>query len=708
MDGQYLETAKLKENFLECTVCNLNFDDQDHVPRLLNCLHAFCSSCLEKIVKDEEITCPYCQKVHAAKGNDVKIFPKDPTRRDLMDFVRAASHDSETQINCDLCDENKVATHRCKECQGCFICDECFRNHQKMKTFKDHNPLSLTDLPQDTFAGLEHFSHEEMCPEVGHDEALKMYCSDPCRKPICTLCACTTHKDHKNLTISDVYQEESKSIEDISKEIEKKIESSEKVIEAVDAEIVNLPEKVNEQKEAVRAQFANAISLLERRRDELCKAMDEHEERNTKLLEVQKEEVKKYKDSCIEAIHFLQTSLAHKNKPAFLRLAPTIRTRLQELEKTSLDVEPHAKVGCVNFEKFSLKEFSNTVTGMGRALCTYVYAPKTSVSFSSKKFEVGEENMFQIDLRSVNGIPIDNEDVAVVLESEDERNVRILCKYDDSLNKYVGKWCPDEARKYGLKILCNGVPLDLQFKKINVGNASLPSGTKTENQTTPKESKKFKSIGKLLTGIDAQTAGDCKICMDICQIPKQLPCKHNFCKKCIDPFMKTKQKCPFCEKVYGKIYGDQPKGRIMFQREKKCLPGYEGHGTIIIFYIIDAEKQGREHPHPGRQLGGRLERSAFLPDNKDGRLIAKLLNIAFSRRLIFTVDKSQTTGEEDALVWNDIHHKTRRDGGSEQHGYPDGSYLKRVFEELQIKGVTPESADDSSEFKEYSAVFQSQ
>ncbi|XP_061197622.1 uncharacterized protein LOC133205769 isoform X2 [Saccostrea echinata] len=707
MDGKYLETAKLKESFLECTVCNLNFDDQDHVPRLLNCLHAFCSSCLEKIVKDEKITCPYCQKVHSAKGNDVTNFPKDLTRRDLMDFVRASSQ--ETPIICGLCDENKVATHRCKECQGCFICEECFRNHQKMKTFKDHSPLALKDLPQDTISGLEHFSHEEMCPEVGHGEALKMYCSDPCGKPICTLCACTTHKEHQNYSISEVYKEESESIQDISKEVGKKIESSEKLIEAVDREIVCLPEKAEEQKEAVRAQFANAISLLERRRDELCKTMDEHEERNVKLLEVQKEEIKKYKESCIEAIHFLQTSLAHKNKPAFLRLAPTIRSRFQELEKTPLDVEPHAKAGCVNFEKFSLKKFSDTVTGLGRALCTYVYTPKSSIWVSSKKFEVGVENEFKIELKSVNEIPIDNEDVVLVLESEDGKDVHVSCKYEDNMKKYVGKWCPDEAREFGLKILCNGVPHDFQLKKINVGNASLPSETKTESQTAPKEkeSKKAKSIGKLLTGIDSQTAGECKICLDICQIPKQLPCKHNFCKRCIDPYMKTKQKCPFCEKVYGKIYGDQPKGRIMFQREKRSLPGYEGHGTIIVSYIIDAEKQGREHPHPGRQLAGRLERSAFLPDNKDGRLIAKLLNIAFSRRLIFTVDKSQTTGEEDALVWNDIHHKTRRDGGPEEHGYPDGSYLKRVFEELQIKGVTQESADDTSEFKEYSAVFQS-
>ena len=38
-------------------------------------------------------------------------------------------------------------------------------------------------------------------------------------------------------------------------------------------------------------------------------------------------------------------------------------------------------------------------------------------------------------------------------------------------------------------------------------------------------------------------------------------------------------------------------------------------------------------------------------------------------------------------------------------GYPDPTYLDRVLEELAAKGVTPESADDPQEYKEYSKLF---
>lgn len=35
-------------------------------------------------------------------------------------------------------------------------------------------------------------------------------------------------------------------------------------------------------------------------------------------------------------------------------------------------------------------------------------------------------------------------------------------------------------------------------------------------------------------------------------------------------------------------------------------------------------------------------------------------------------------------------------------GYPDLTYLDRVLEELEVKGVTEESADDPEEYKEFS------
>jgi deltex-like protein len=58
-------------------------------------------------------------------------------------------------------------------------------------------------------------------------------------------------------------------------------------------------------------------------------------------------------------------------------------------------------------------------------------------------------------------------------------------------------------------------------------------------------------------------------------------------------------------------------------------------------------------------------RVAFLPANKKGTLVLELLKIAFDRKLVFTIGHSRTTGEENVVTWNDIHHKTTMNGGAQ-------------------------------------------
>ena len=46
------------------------------------------------------------------------------------------------------------------------------------------------------------------------------------------------------------------------------------------------------------------------------------------------------------------------------------------------------------------------------------------------------------------------------------------------------------------------------------------------------------------------------------------------------------------------------------------------------------------------------------------------------------------------VCWNGIHHKTSPSGGTSSFGYPDPTYLKRVKDELALKGL---KFDDVSE-----------
>ncbi|KAJ7345855.1 hypothetical protein JRQ81_001805 [Phrynocephalus forsythii] len=190
-----------------------------------------------------------------------------------------------------------------------------------------------------------------------------------------------------------------------------------------------------------------------------------------------------------------------------------------------------------------------------------------------------------------------------------------------------------------------------------------------------------------LKGTASEQEEQCSICMDKIHDKEELSkCKHTFCKACIKEAMKHKPACPVCNTFYGKIQGNQPPGTMDINTTNWSLPGYRGCGTICITYSIPDGFQTAEHPNPGRRFRG-THRSAYLPDNSEGRGILKLLRRAFDQKLIFTVGQSRTTGATDVVTWNDIHHKTVCSGGPDNFGYPDPSYLKRVREELKAKGI---------------------
>ena len=155
----------------------------------------------------------------------------------------------------------------------------------------------------------------------------------------------------------------------------------------------------------------------------------------------------------------------------------------------------------------------------------------------------------------------------------------------------------------------------------------------------------------------------CPICLDSFQNPKTLQrCGHMFCQVCIDKAFRVLMVCPVCKLPYGVTQGNQPPGSMNWHENSSSLPGYQGYGTIIINYSFQSGIQGPEHPNPGVRYNG-TSRTAYLPNNTEGRKVRDLLKKAFDARTLFTIGTSRTTGLTNQITWNDIHHKTSTHGG---------------------------------------------
>ena len=125
---------------------------------------------------------------------------------------------------------------------------------------------------------------------------------------------------------------------------------------------------------------------------------------------------------------------------------------------------------------------------------------------------------------------------------------------------------------------------------------------------------------------------------------------------------KIKKQCPLCFTAYGPLKGNQPKGYMFDSFSSTYLPGFKSCGTIVISYRFPSGTQGPDHPDPGKPYTG-TSRTAYLPDNKEGRKVLRLLRKAFEQKLTFKIGRSLTTGIDNCVTWNDIPHKTSVTGG---------------------------------------------
>ncbi|XP_039292556.1 protein deltex [Nilaparvata lugens] len=201
-------------------------------------------------------------------------------------------------------------------------------------------------------------------------------------------------------------------------------------------------------------------------------------------------------------------------------------------------------------------------------------------------------------------------------------------------------------------------------------------------------------ISKYVRVVDNRKEGCCPVCL--CDLNSEAivvlltRCLHRLHLDCLNSMLTSQPnshqwlyiQCPMCMTIYGEKRGNQPPGTMEWVLMNSSLPGFPKHRTIQITYHIVSGIQGTEHPSPGRPYYAvGFPRVCYLPDTEKGRLVLRLLHIAFQRRLVFTVGRSVTTGREDVVTWNGIHHKT------EPHSWFDDSFLDKCVDELAAQGV---------------------
>ena len=169
----------------------------------------------------------------------------------------------------------------------------------------------------------------------------------------------------------------------------------------------------------------------------------------------------------------------------------------------------------------------------------------------------------------------------------------------------------------------------------------------------------------------------------------KLPCSTEACPcvfnvSTLVKWFATSHKCPACSHPYT-IPGPQPTGSMQISKDQRSCNGYEECGTIFIRYDFPEGTQSARHTTPGRPYP-RTHRTAYLPDNDIGLRCLWMLKCAFVQGKLFRIGESRTTGRE-GIVWG-IHQKSSYTGGTEEHGWPDPTYIQRLETECRLANVS--------------------
>ena len=133
---------------MECSICTLDYGlASDRVPRVLNCGHTFCHSCLNQCLRNDAILCPFCSTSTRVTFSEVSRIP---INYGILDMLAVVSQPQPEPQN-DYCEACCVAPASvvCVSCSplGVKFCTDCdkLEHDRAFKPVRLHRRVPLQE-----------------------------------------------------------------------------------------------------------------------------------------------------------------------------------------------------------------------------------------------------------------------------------------------------------------------------------------------------------------------------------------------------------------------------------------------------------------------------------------------------------------------------------------------------------------------------------
>ena len=285
---------KVKEE-LTCTICQ----DLLNEPKILPCLHSFCTGCLKewsgRLAKldpsKRQLECPLCRaKVLLSTSRAVEELPSHFSAIRLVEIVRLQEQAGSKKVTpiCQYCDDEETAVSSCSEC-AIFLCEFCEKSHKKAKATKEHKIVSIDEMRKGNDVPSVLPEKVEMCP-THPTKPLELYCK--CEEVlICRDCIIKKHRDHDYDVISDVVEGEKKILREALPGIQQLVDEVEKAVIRVQGRRKDMTSRREENLKKLNDAFCALHAALDKRKQELSEEINSDSKERDKGLQAQEDEL---------------------------------------------------------------------------------------------------------------------------------------------------------------------------------------------------------------------------------------------------------------------------------------------------------------------------------------------------------------------------------------------------------------------------------
>lgn len=333
-----VESPTTGDSFIfKCSFCDRILTASDD-PKLLECLHNACESCVNNKIYDQTVTNPNC-KAHIECAACGLMCDPDKLIDNQFLLELASNEDSHsvkaTEIKCSSCSDDAIAVSFCIDCSE-YICDSCVQAHQRLKITKDHTIKSKEEGYTDNQNGASSANSTLHCTVHTH-EKLSLFCEN-CDKLTCRDCQLIEHRDHKYKFTHEIASDTRKYVGSMLKDVSYKrvlLNSAMKVIDDRQALISDKKQALVKEITQLVVKLTNTINV---RGKQLISRLTEVCEQKQKTLQEKKvalDQLSKMTDHCIG---FTQHALENGSDMALLYSKRQVTMHLQRVKCKRADI----------------------------------------------------------------------------------------------------------------------------------------------------------------------------------------------------------------------------------------------------------------------------------------------------------------------------------------------------------------------------------